>query len=127
MKLQDQSILDTTKSLLGIESDYQAFDDELVLYINSAFVTLNQMGIGPKVPFSIKDRSAKWSDFLTDEDGYEWHLEMVKTYMSLKVRLTFDPPTSSYVAEEFNKQLTELEWRMYLFSDNKEYLKNQNE
>ena len=101
------SILLSVKKKLGILPDYHHFDDEIIMDINSAFFILNTLGIGPKEPFTIQDESAVWSDFVTSGK-----IELVKSYIPLRVRLLFDPPTSSYLADSINKQISEFEFRM---------------
>ena len=102
------SILTSIKKMLGIEESYTHFDSDLIMHINSVFVILKQLGIGPENGFAIEDRSATWDDYL----GSNKNLEFVKTYIYLKVRLLFDPPTSSAMIEAVNKNISELEWRI---------------
>ena len=102
------SILTSTKKILGIDEDYEAFDVDVVTHINGVFSTLNQLGIGPEEGFMIDDKSDLWSDFLGDN----LRLNNVKTYMYLRVRMLFDPPTTSYLIEALNTQVKELEWRI---------------
>lgn len=109
----DDSILDSVKSEAGVIADDGAFDDELILYINTAFMTLRQVGVGPENPFIISDNSAVWSDF-TDDMAI---LPMVKAYVGLKVRLLFDPPTSSSLATAIQNSVAEYEWRLNLEAD----------
>lgn len=106
IEIQD-SILLLIKKKLGIAPDYSAFDDDIIADINTVLFSLNQIGIGNE-GFSIKDETALWSDFLGDSKNYE----AVKTYIYLKVRLMFDPPTSSFVIAAMEKQASELEWRL---------------
>lgn len=106
------SILDMTKKMIGFESDYTAFDLDIITHINSTFFALQQLGIGPESGFVITDKSSKWSDYLTGND-----LSAVKTYMFLKVRLLFDPPTTSFANEAIKNQITELEWRLNVQSE----------
>ena len=106
------SILTSIKKLLGIAEECEDFDTDLILHINSVFMILTQMGIGPKEGFSIEDDSATWDDFLLDSKN----LDAVKTYVHLKVKLVFDPSASSVVAEAINKMISELEWRLYVAS-----------
>jgi hypothetical protein len=101
------SILETTKKLLGFESDYTAFDLDIITHINSVFFTLKDLGIGPTVGFLIVDDSATWSDFIGTED-----INAVKSYMFMRIRLMFDPPSSSFHLESLNKQAQEMEWRL---------------
>ena len=102
------SILTSTKKVLGILEDYTQFDTDIIIHVNSVFSILTQLGVGPKTGFSILDKEAKWSDFLSDTQT----LEMVKTYMALRVRLLFDPPINSSVTASIEKTIAELEWRI---------------
>ena len=104
----EDSILTSTKSVLGIAADVTAFDLDVITHINSAFTTLTQLGIGPTVGFMIEDENAKWGDFVDDD----LQLNSVKSYVYLRVRLLFDPPGTSYLIEAFQKQINELEWRL---------------
>lgn len=105
----DKSILNSIKKLLGMSVDYNPFDDDIIIHINSVFSTLNQMGVGPANGFSIEDSSTTWDEYTEDESVKN----IVKTYMFLKVRLLFDPPTLGSVTESINNQLKELEYRLY--------------
>lgn len=102
------SILSTIKKMLGIEEVYTHFDDEIIININSVFMTLTQLGVGPEAGFAITSKTETWSHFLIGETK----IESVKTYIYLKVRLFFDPPSSSFVLEAMERQITELEWRL---------------
>lgn len=107
------SILNDIKKMLGITDDYHAFDTDIIIHINTAFSILNDMGIGPEKPFSITNSENQWSEFISDDDT----LLKVKTYIYLKVKLLFDPPSSSSVSESYTNQIKELEWRMYSKND----------
>lgn len=102
------SILDTIKKLLGLPLDYYPFDDELIVYINTAINALSQMGVGPEEGYSIKDSSDTWADFL----GESRNLEMVKTYIHLKVKQIFDNTGSTSLNAAIENQLKELEFRI---------------
>lgn len=102
------SILTSIKKLLGIAEEYEHFDPDIVMHINSAFSVLTQLGVGPEEGFHIEDASTVWSEFLYDDP----RLEFVKTYVQLKVKLGFDPPLSSAAIEAINRQISELEWRI---------------
>lgn len=108
------SILTSIKKLLGITEEYKHFDNDIIMHINSVFMILNQIGIGPDEVFSIEDDIASWDDFLDNTN-----VEAVKSYVYLKVRLLFDPPTSSSVLDSMNKMISELEWRLNVASDKK--------
>ncbi len=103
-----ESILNTIKKMLGIESDYDAFDTDIIVNINSALLTLTQLGIGPSDGFIITDKSSVWSDLIGDTKT----LVAVQNFIYLKVRTLFDPPSSSFVLDAMNKQIEELTWRL---------------
>lgn len=104
----NESILTSVKKKLGINEDYTHFDADLILDINSVFSILLELGVGPSKGFKIEDSSKLWSDYIKDED----RLELVKSYMALKVGMMFDPPLSSAVMEAKNRMISELEWRL---------------
>lgn len=104
----DDSILNTVKKMLGLEDEYQPFDTNVIVLINSALMSLTQLGVGPKEGFTIKDYTATWSDFLTNDVK----LEAVKDYVYLKVKVTFDPPSGASVLDAYKQQINELEWRL---------------
>lgn len=103
------SILTSIKKLMGMPEEYTAFDQDLIIHINSVFNILYQMGIGPS-GFSIQDETSLWSDYL----GTTENLELIKTYVYLKVRLAFDPPTNSSLLGSMNEMIKEYEWRLYI-------------
>lgn len=103
-----ESILESVKKMLGLDSEYEVFDTDIIIGINSAFMTLMQLGVGPKEGFSIKDKEAIWSDFI----GQRTDLEMVKQYVYLKTKLVFDPSLTSNINEIYKEQIRELEWRL---------------
>ena len=104
----DDSILDSIKKILGMPPEYDAFDTDLVIHINSVFGILTQLGVGPEGGFSISDNTTLWKAYL----GNSKDLEMVKSYIALKVRLIFDPPTIGAVMDALKEQIRELEWRL---------------
>jgi len=103
----NDSILDSTKKALGLDVEYDAFDPEIIMHINSIFFTLQQLGVGPSTGFMINDNAELWSEFIGADQ-----INAVKSYMALKVRLIFDPPATSFVLEAMNKTATEFEWRL---------------
>ena len=109
-----ESILTSVKKMLGITEEYEHFDPELIMHINSVFTILNQLGIGPSEPFFITSKDAVWSDFIQEGD-----IEAVKTYVFLRVKLIFDPPTSSAVQQSYQETFKELEWRMNVMAEGK--------
>lgn len=110
-----ESILTSIKKLLGIAEDYTHFDTDIIMHINSAFMVLSQIGVGPSKPFYIEDKSSTWDEFISVDDD----LESAKIYVYLKVRLAFDPPASSAVIESINRQINELEWRLNVAAESK--------
>lgn len=102
------NILESVRSVL-VSPDDRSFDDELTIYINGVFLSLNQMGIGSSTLFAINDRTEKWLDFAPDLNIRQ----SVKTYVILKVKLAFDPPTNSSLLESLKRNLDELEWRLH--------------
>jgi hypothetical protein len=104
----DDSILATIKKMLGLDPSYTPFDQDVIVLINSTFMTLHQLGIGPKEGFHITDYSSKWSEFITNNVN----LRGVQEYVYMKVRMVFDPPGNSFVMEALKQQCQELEWRM---------------
>lgn len=107
------SILTSIKKLLGIAEDYEYFDSDIIMHINSVFAILTQMGVGPPEGFSIEDEYAEWNDFIQDKQS----LVSVKSYIHLKVKLMFDPPTSSALMESAQRMINELEWRLNLAAE----------
>lgn len=104
----ETSILTSIKKMLGVAEDYTEFDEDIITHINSVFLNLTQLGVGPEEGFMIEDDTAVWEDFIDDSI----RLQAVKTYMYLKVKLLFDPPLSSSVTESFTRMIAELEWRL---------------
>lgn len=103
-----ESILTSVKKLLGITEEYTHFDADIVTHINSVFMILSQLGVGPEEGFTISDASAVWTDFIPAGSN----LELIKSYMYQKVRLLFDPPSSSAVLDALKHSIDEFEWRL---------------
>lgn len=103
------SILLSVKKICGIQPECTDFDTDIIMHINTAFLTLNQLNVGPVNGFSIADKTDSWDDYLPEDNP---NFEAVKTYIGSKVRLTFDPPTSSVVAESLKETIKELEFRL---------------
>ena len=104
------SILTSVKKMLGIAEEYTHFDADLIMHINSVFMILAQLGVGPSDGFFIEDDTTTWDEFIQDKK----ELNSVKSYVGLKVRLLFDPPTSSAAMEAANRLIEEFEWRLNL-------------
>ena len=103
-----ESILTSIKKMLGITEEYEHFDSDLIMHINSVFMILTQLGVGPLSGFSIRDKTSTWEEFISDETK----LQLVKSYMHMKVKLLFDPPLSSAVIASIEKMIAEAEWRL---------------
>lgn len=108
-----ESILTSIKKMLGITEEYKHFDADLIMHINSVFMILNQLGVGSTKGFTIKGEDEIWTDFIPENP----QLELVKSYMHLKVKLLFDPPLGSAVIEVMNRQISEFEWRLNVAVD----------
>lgn len=102
-----QSILNSVKKILGVAEADTSFDLDIMIHINSAFSTLNQLGIGPPEGFEIEDSADTWDDFDTDK-----RMSSMKSYVYLRVRLLFDPPSTSFALDSMQKQIEQLEWRL---------------
>lgn len=103
-----QSILQTIKKLLGIQEDYTVFDTDVIVFINSQWVTLKQIGAGPVEDFYITGSDEKWSEFIGDEKYYA----SIQTYVYSKVKLLFDPPPTSYARQSLEEIAKEALWRL---------------
>lgn len=101
------SILTSTKKALDLSEDYDAFDGNILMHINSVFSTLHQLGVGPSDPFMIEDATPTWDDFSADP-----RLSAVRSYVFLRVKILFDPPTTSFLLDAYQKQIQEMEWRL---------------
>lgn len=109
------SILLSIKKLLGIDAMCDHFDTDVIMHINSALFSLTQLGVGPPDGFMVTSNTETWSDLLMDSKK----LESVKTYVYLKVKLVFDPPSSSSVIDAIDRQIKELEWRIEVNTSSK--------
>jgi hypothetical protein len=105
------SILTSVKKVLNVDATYTAFDEDILMHINSVFSTLTQLGVGPATGFAIEDDTATWDAFL----GTDPRLNNGKTYVCLRVRMLFDPPTTSYLIDAMKEQIRELEFRMNVY------------
>lgn len=104
------SILNTCKKIIGYESDDTSFDDEITLYINSVLAGLNQMGVGPPEGFEVTSEDDVWDDFIAPGPP----LGFLKAYVTQKVRMQFDPPANSTLANAIVQSIAENEWRLTL-------------
>lgn len=103
------SILNDVKKMLGLDTDYQAFDQDIIIHINSVFSTLRQIGFGPESGFRITSSNESWFDLYGDEPKWSF----VKDLVYCKVRIAFDPPQNSFGIDALNKQIDELTWRIH--------------
>lgn len=110
------SILDSIKKLLGITEDYDAFDQDIIMAINTSISILAQIGVGDEGGFMITGSDETWDDYLKNQNEI---LHMVKHFIYIRTRLLFDPPTSSILSEVMNKQLDELTFRIHIVVDPK--------
>lgn len=106
------SILDDVKHMLGLLPDDNAFDSDVIIHINSVFATLNQLGVGPNIGYMITDETDQWDDFFVNVI-----LNSVKSYVFLKVKLYFDPPGTGFVTTSMDRQIQELEYRLFVAAD----------
>lgn len=121
--VDDSSILMSIKHLLNVDPEEMSFDNQIGMLINGEFMSLWQLGIGPEEGFSIHDADTKWTDFSDDKTL----IETLKTYIAMRVRLIFDPPGSSIVADSINARIQELQFRLNLQAEKSWKDKNQNE
>lgn len=101
------SILNDIKKMLGIEEEYTQFDTDIIIHINTVLNILAQLGVTYANDELVQDKTTTWDSLITSGD-----LNLIKSYIYLKVRLLFDPPQSSALTDVINKQITELEWRI---------------
>ena len=110
--MQD-SILMTIRKLVCGDPYADHFDTDLLVHINACFSILNQLGVGPESGFVVTDETQSWSSYVADNRT----LNMVKTYVTLKVKKIFDPPLTSSVLEAMDKEISQLEWRLNVAVD----------
>ena len=103
---KDESILITVKTMLGPSEDYEAFDTDIIVHINSAFERLCELGVGPSEPFSIEDEGAVWNDFSSE---VTWQ---AIRYIVLYVKKVFDPTANATIKQAYEEELNKLEWLM---------------
>lgn len=115
-----ESILTSIKKMLGIAEEYEHFDADLIMHINSILSVLAQVGVGPSGGFRIEDEEAAWDKYIPDGKN----LESIKSFMHLRVKLLFDPPLSSAVIEMMKQQADELLWRINVEAEREEKVQN---
>lgn len=109
----EESILKTIRKMIGPSVSYDVFDTDLIVHINSAFFVLYQLGVGPAEPFKITGEDETWDDFMNGARD----LEAVISYVYMKVRMAFDPPTTGYLVSSYESAIKELEWRLNVMVD----------
>ena len=114
----DDSILDTIKKLLGADTTTD-FDIDIIVHINSVFGILKQLGYGPEEGYAITGNTETWSDYLQNKTD----LNLIKTYVYLRVKSLFDPPQSGFFTDSMNNIIKEFEWRINVLVDTKETAK----
>ena len=114
----DDKILTSTKLLAGLTQNYDQYDPDIMMYINSVFLILKQIGVGPARGFVFNDPNKTWTDFIPDD---EFMRESVKTYMGAKVRLEFDPPQASTAMDALKLIINEFEWRLNVEAETPNY------
>lgn len=112
------SILTSVKKNLGLDVSYTAFDQDILMHINSALATLTQLGIGPENGFTVEDASTTWATII----GTDAQLNSVKTLVYLRVRLLFDPPTTGYLIDAMKEQIQELTWRISVYREGNSWI-----
>jgi hypothetical protein len=105
----EESILTSVKQALGVEAEYNVFDNDIMMHINSVFMILYQIGVGPSRPFRIEDEYNAWDEFIPMDD---LRFGAVQSYVYAKVRMMFDPPSASAHKDALNQMISELEWRL---------------
>lgn len=111
--MDDESILVTIKKMIGLPEEYEQFDTDIITHINTTFMILNQLGVGPSKGFRISDKTTTWSEYLPEESD----LEGVKSYIHLNVKLLFDPPQNATLMDSINRQINMLEFRLVVNAD----------
>lgn len=108
-----ESILNSIKKMLGVDAEYTVFDQELILHINSAFMILNQLGVGPEEGYRIADASNVWSEYTEDESM----VGAIADYIYMRTRLSWDAPQNSATISMYNDKIREFEWRLNVAVD----------
>jgi hypothetical protein len=115
----EPSILNSVKKIVGVGVGDTSFDQDIITFINSAFSTLHQIGIGPLAGFFIEDADDEWADFIDQDDP---NASLVRTYVCMRARMGFDPPTTSYLIGALNEQIKEFEYRLSINREDVEWV-----
>lgn len=113
----DESILFSIKKLLGVEKETTAFDQDILININAVFSTLYQIGVGTEGHYTIINEEDTWEEVFKDREDL---IDFIKLYTYIKVRIVFDPPSSSFVLDSLTRQCQELEWRIHIQAESLE-------
>lgn len=113
----ESSILISTKKILGIPDEYEVYDLDIITHINSTFSIVDQLGVGPEGGFFIEDEGAEWDDLVVPAN----QLNVIRTYVFVRVKMLFDPPTVGFLVDATNRQISELEWRLNVFREGEKY------
>lgn len=113
----DDSILVTIKKMLGLDADYTAFDQDIIVFINSAFMTLAQIGVGDREGYCITGAEETWGDFISE---FPANYDALKTFIYLSVKILFDPPNSSAVLTSYENTIERLTWRLNIEAERRE-------
>lgn len=104
-----ESILTSIKKLLGIAEEYEQFDADIIMHINTVFETLTQLGVGPEEGFYIEDKTKVWTDYVSNPIKYH----AIKSYMFMKVKLLFDIASlGAATIAAYERLISEFEWRI---------------
>lgn len=109
----ESSVLISTKNNLGLPAGYAAFDHTVLTHLNAAFSVLSQLGIGPEAGFFVEDETATWDEFAADEI----QKNVVKSYVYAKVRMLFDPPSTSFLITAMTEIIEQYEWRLVTMNE----------
>lgn len=112
----EESILNSIKKMLGLDSEYAPFDIDVTIHINAALMVLHQLGVGTRTPFRITGKTEKWKDFL----GTDVDFQAAQTYVYLKTKQVFDPPSIGVVSNSLEALIREYEWRLNIQAEGSE-------
>lgn len=112
-----ESILTSIKLFLGVGEEYKHFDPPIIMHINSVFADLHQLGVGPTNGFAIEDDTSTWGEFIPVND---LKYSSIKSYMELRVKLLFDPPTNASVLQAMQREVDKWEWRLNVAAETNE-------
>lgn len=105
--VSSSSILKAVKDNLQIVDTFDAFDNRIMLLINTAISELSQIGYPPAKGFEVTGYDETWGDLITES-----RYNMVRTFINESVSLRFDPPSSSYALDQLKADLEALAIRI---------------